>query len=80
MKTDEEREDCIKCGQYVEDSDGNPIECDCCPYECHVSIDDDCTGIATHTVDDGYSIIKCCLPCADHTNSHSIIESIEGGE
>jgi hypothetical protein len=45
--------------------------------ECDVRIDEECTGIATHTVFGLTYTADSCLACADHANSHATIEPIE---
>lgn len=44
--------------------------------KCNVNADEDCTGVATHTVDDGETQTQCCHPCSDHSPGNAIVEPI----
>lgn len=44
--------------------------------KCKVNKDKDCTGVATHIVDDGESHIQSCHPCSDHAPGNAIVETI----
>ena len=73
MKTDEEREDCSVCGGYVEDGNGDAIDCECvdCEHEWVVECCDNGVGHTWYEVE--------CKHCGADISEDEWAD-IQGGE